>query len=59
MEKIFNSKEINNSYCMNLLLDIYQEEKNENKFNEVIEALSNCDYIRKKYYGWRKKNFKK
>ena len=59
MEKIANSPEKNNSYCMNLLLDIYEEEKDENKFNGIIEALISCDYIRKKYYSWRKINYNK
>ena len=59
MEKIINAPEKNNSYCMNLILDIYEEEKDENKFNGVIEALISYDYIRKKYYSWRKQNFKK
>ena len=41
---------------MNLLLDYYEEEKNGQKFNETIEKLIKIDYIRKKYYGWRKDN---
>ena len=37
-------------------MDYYEEEKDEKKFNEVIEELIKVDYIRKKYYGWRKEN---
>ena len=59
MEKVMNAPENNNSFALNLLLDIYEEEKNESQFNGVIEALSSYDYIRKNYYGWRKNNFKK
>lgn len=40
-----------------LLLDFYEEEKEEKKFNETIEKLTKIDYIRKKYYSWRLKNF--
>ena len=60
LEKIILNEE-NNSYGLNLLLDIYEEEKNENKFNEIIKKLIKFNYIRKKYYKWRKQNsaFKK
>ena len=59
LEKIIE-KEVN-SYALMLLMDYYEEEKNENKFNEMIEQLIKIDFIRKKYYGWRKENsiFKK
>lgn len=46
----------NNSYGLMLLLDYYEEEKNEQKFNETIDKLVEIDYIRKKYYGWRKEH---
>jgi protein farnesyltransferase/geranylgeranyltransferase type-1 subunit alpha len=55
VEKLIE-KEKNNSYGLMLLMDYYEEEKNEKKFNEVIEELIKIDYIRKKYYGWRKEN---
>ena len=55
LEKLVNENE-NNRYAMNLLLDCYEEEKNGKKFNEIIEKLIKVDYIRKKYYGWRKIN---
>ena len=53
LEKL-EKKEI--SYSLLLLLDFYEEEKNEIKFNEMIEKLIKIDFIRKKYYGWRKEN---
>ena len=46
----------NNSYALMLLMDYYEEEKNEEKFNEMVDELIKVDYIRKKYYGWRKEN---
>ena len=60
LENIIKENE-NNSYGLLLLLDYYEEEKNENKFNDTIEKLIKIDYIRKKYYSWRKENsiFKK
>ena len=56
LENLLQEKDEDNSYRLNLLLDIYEEEKNEEKFNEIIEKLKKIDYIRKKYYGWRKEN---
>ena len=60
LEKILDENK-NNSYILMLLMDYYEDEKNENKFNEMIDKLVECDYIRKKYYFWRKNNsvFKK
>ena len=58
LEKILEENE-NNSYGLMLLLDYYEEEKNEKKFNETIEKLITIDFIRKKYYNWRKSNYKK
>ena len=55
IEKVIK-KDNNNSYGLMLLLDYYEEEKNENKFNEMINELIKIDFIRKKYYGWRKEN---
>ena len=55
LEKILEENQ-DNSYGLNLLLDYYEEEKNEEKFNETIEHLIKVDFIRKKYYGWRKEN---
>ena len=56
MENILNNNKEDNSYGLNLLLDFYEEEKNGEKFNEIIEKLKKVDYIRKKYYCWRKEN---
>lgn len=58
LEKIVE-KEENDSYGLMLLLDFYEEDKNENKFNGIIEKLIKIDFIRKKYYKWRKSNYKK
>ena len=44
----------NDSYGLNLLLDYYEEEQNKEKFEETIEKLIKIDFIRKKYYRWRK-----
>ena len=55
LEKILKTNE-NNSYGLMLLLDYYEEEKNKEKFEEMIEKLIKVDYIRKKYYRWRKEN---
>ena len=55
LEKIVGENK-NNRFALMLLMDIYEEEKNEEKFNEMVEELSKVDYIRKKYYGWRKDN---
>ena len=49
MENLLKEKGEDNSYALNLILDIYEEEKNEEKFNEIIEKLKKIDYIRKKY----------
>jgi len=56
LENIIENNKEDNSYGLNLLLDYYEEEKNGEKFNETIEKLIKVDYIRKKYYGWRKDN---
>ena len=59
LEKIVQKNEV--SFALMFLMDYYEEEKNENKFNEMIEKLVKIDFIRKKDYGWRKENsiFKK
>lgn len=55
-------KEKNNSnnciFILRLLLEYYEEDKNRIKFNNNIEQLIKIDYIRKKYYLWRKNNYK-
>ena len=56
LENILKDNSEDNSYGLNLLMDFYEEEKNKDKFNELIEKLKKVDYIRKKYYGWRKDN---
>ena len=55
VEKIVEQDK-NNSYGMMPLMDYYEEEKDEKKFNEIIDELIKVDYIRKKYYGWRREN---
>ena len=55
LEKNVKTKD-NNSYGLMLLLDYYEEEKNKEKFEEIIAKLIKVDYIRKKYYRWRKEN---
>ena len=55
IEKIVEKDE-KNQYGLNLLLDIYEEEKSEKKYIETIEKLIKIDFIRKKYYNWRKQN---
>lgn len=47
-----------NRFALSLLLDYYEEEGNEKKFNDTIEKLIEKDFIRKKYYLWRKENAK-
>ena len=56
VENIINNNKEDNPYGLNILLDFYEEEKNGEKFNDIIEQLKKVDYIRKKYYGWRKEN---
>ena len=56
IENLLNENKEKNAYALNLLLDFYEEKKNENKFNEIIDNLKKIDYIRKKYYGWRLEN---
>ena len=56
VENLINNNKEDNPYGLNILLDFYEEEKNGEKFNEIIEQLKKVDYIRKKYYGWRKDN---
>ena len=47
---------LNLSHALNLLLDINEEENNREKCEEIICKLCGVDFIRKKYYGWRKEN---
>ena len=45
------------NHAWSMLLDIYEEEKDKKLANEAVEELMTLDYIRKKYWGWRKENF--
>ena len=45
------------SYAYSLLLDIYEEYKDKENYTKIDNIISNlleCDYIRKKYWLWRK-----
>ena len=44
-------------FILRILLEYYEEDKNQKKFNNIIEKLIEIDFIRKKYYLWRKNNF--
>jgi protein farnesyltransferase/geranylgeranyltransferase type-1 subunit alpha len=44
-------------FILRILLEYYEEIKNKNKFNDIIDQLIVIDYIRKQYYLWRKKNY--
>jgi protein farnesyltransferase/geranylgeranyltransferase type-1 subunit alpha len=46
-------------YAYSLLLDWYIEEKNKEKILDIIDVLVKVDYIRKKYWLWRKENIHK
>jgi protein farnesyltransferase/geranylgeranyltransferase type-1 subunit alpha len=46
----------NNYHAFSLLLDIYEEEADDTKFNETVDLLLEIDGIRTKYYEWRKQN---
>lgn len=53
-----NEKDIKNCvFILRILLEYHEEDKNEIKFNDTIDKLINVDFIRKKYYLWRKNNF--
>jgi len=52
------SVEWNTNHIFSMLLDIYEEEKNKNKCEDCINKLIILDYIRKKYWNWRKINLK-
>ena len=56
LENLLQNNIEDNAYGLNFLLDYYEEEKNKDKFNEIIDKLQKIDFIRKKYYGWRKDN---
>lgn len=43
------------NHTLSMVVDIYEEEKNTAKAIEIIDELIILDYIRKKYWGWRKK----
>ena len=57
--KCDEEKEDINKYIffLRILLEYYEEDKNISKFNDTIEKLIKIDFIRKKYYLWKKKNF--
>ena len=62
LELLYNNKKKNENindykFILTILLEYYEEDKNMNKFNNIIEQLIEIDFIRKKYYLWRKKNF--
>ena len=44
-------------FILRILLEYYEEDKNQKKYNNIIEKLIEIDFIRKKYYLWRKNNF--
>lgn len=52
------NKEALINHVLSMLLDIYEEEKNKEEALKVIAELIELDYIRKKYWGWRKDNLK-
>ncbi len=58
-DKLIELMNDSNYHVYSLLADIYEEEKDEIKFNDIIEKLSKIDHIRRKYWGWRRENFKK
>jgi len=42
--------------CLALIFDLELENKNKEKCFKIIENLVEIDYIRKKYWLWRKQN---
>ena len=59
-EVLYNQNKENIENCifiLRILLEYYEEEKNEKKYNIAIDKLIEIDYIRKKYYLWRKQCF--
>lgn len=61
LEKIISSStslnDQNCSFAYSLLLDIYEESKDKEQCGKIITKLVECDYIRKKYWLWRKEKF--
>ena len=53
LEKLYknNSK---NYHCLALLLDIEIEEKNKDRIKTIVDSLVEIDFIRKKYWLWKK-----
>jgi protein farnesyltransferase/geranylgeranyltransferase type-1 subunit alpha len=43
-------------HAYSLLLDWYEQEGNKAKCSEIIDTLIDVDYIRAKYWAWRKNN---
>ena len=58
-DRLIEIADDNNYHAHSLLADIYEEEVDDTKFNETIETLLKIDSIRRKYWGWRRENFKK
>ena len=60
-ELLYNNERKKNRFncvfILKLLLEYYEENKNKIKFSNIIEELIQIDFIRKKYYLWRKNNF--
>lgn len=50
--------ELNNNteicFCLGMLLDIYEQEKNKDECFKIVDNLIELDFIRKKYWKWRK-----
>ncbi len=51
-----SEKNPNVHHCLALVLDIELETKNKDKCSKIIDTLVELDYIRKKYWLWRKQN---
>lgn len=62
LEKI-SAEEKKNFYCLGLQLDVEveyckeNENKNKEKSLEIFDKLIEADFIRRKYWKWRKQNF--
>lgn len=56
MKKIVES----NTECYHaysILLDVYEEEKSKENFDQTLDILVKIDFIRRKYWGWRKSQY--
>ncbi len=56
LKNIFDDNK-ENYFALSLLMEFYEEENDKEKFYNAIDTLEKIDYIRKKYYLWRKKQF--